>query len=250
MAEAVIETDGLTMEFSGYRVLDSIDLRIERGSVHALIGPNGAGKTTCFNLLTRFLNPTAGRIRYNGRDITRLKPQAVARRGMVRSFQVSAVFPDQSALENVCVALQSRFRRAGNFWRSEAVLRDLEEQAMSLLEEVGLAEFSGHRAALLPYGRKRALELATTLALDPKVLLLDEPTAGMTPTDVDRVTALIARIRQGRTVLMVEHNLSVVSSLCDRVTLLARGRILAEGDYRSIAENPAAKEAYLGSDHA
>jgi len=245
----MIETRQLAMEFSGFRAVDGVDLRVAEGSIHALIGPNGAGKTTCFNLITKFLTPTAGQIFFGGQDITSFEPAAIARRGLVRSFQISAVFPGLSAVQNVCVALQSRTRRLFQFWKSDRSLADLEAEADAILEQVDLAAFRNVNAALLPYGRKRALELATTLALDPRVLLLDEPMAGMSPADVERVSQLILRIRKGRTILMVEHNLPVVAALCDRITVLARGRVLAEGDYREVSGNPQVQEAYIGSDH-
>lgn len=246
---SVIETRDLAIDFAGFRAVDGVNLRVEEGSVHALIGPNGAGKTTCFNLITKFLAPTSGQIFYRGEDVTHLRPVQIADRGLVRSFQISAIFPDLSVVQNVCVALQKRSGRIYEFWKSEQSLADLEAQAETFLDEVGLLQYRNLRAALLPYGRKRALELATTLALDPQVLLLDEPMAGMSPEDVGRVTDLIKRIRVGRTILMVEHNLSVVADLCDRITVLARGRVLAEGDYKTISQNPAVKEAYIGAGH-
>jgi branched-chain amino acid transport system ATP-binding protein len=248
--EAVLETTGLTKAFNGFKAVSDVNLRIETGSIHALIGPNGAGKTTCFNLLTKFLSPTAGTITFKGEDITGMKPADIARRGLVRSFQISAVFGHMSALENVRIALARA--RGGNFdfWRSDAILRKFNDRAHELLFDVGLSEFVETPAAELSYGRKRALEIATTLALDPALMLLDEPTAGMTETDVTRIVDLIKILRAGRTILMVEHNLSVVSGLSDRITVLTRGRILAEGDYKSVSENPDVIAAYLGTDHA
>lgn len=245
----IIETRGLTMEFSGFRAVDGVDLHVEEGTIHALIGPNGAGKTTCFNLITKFLTPTGGAIIFDGADITTAKPAAIARRGLVRSFQISAVFPALTVVQNVCVALQSRTRRLLQFWKSDRSLADLEAEADAILEQLGLAEFRNVPASSLSYGRKRALELATTLALDPKVLLLDEPMAGMSPEDVARVSLLIKRVRAGRTILMVEHNLPVVAELCDRITVLARGRVLAEGDYRTVSNNPDVQQAYIGAGH-
>ncbi len=248
--DAILETEGLTKEFRGFVAVSDVALRVGRGTIHGLIGPNGAGKTTCFNLLTKFLPPTRGTIRYDGRDITGMKPAEVARLGLVRSFQISAVFPHLTVLENVRVALQRA--RGGNFdfWRSESLLRGFNGRAMELLEDVGLAAYAGFTAGDLPYGRKRALEIATTLALDPRMLLLDEPTAGMTHEDVGRVMALVQRVAKGRTVLLVEHNLTVVSGLCDRITVLARGKVLAEGDYISVSRNPEVQAAYLGTDPA
>ena len=246
----MLETRGLTKEFRGFTAVDAVDLRVRQGHIHALIGPNGAGKTTVFNLLTKFLSPSRGEILYRGRPITRLKPNEIARLGLVRSFQISAVFGHMSVLENVRVALQRRLGNSFHFWKSERSLRALDERARQMLEEVGLLEFADTLTVELPYGRKRALELATTLALDPSVLLLDEPTQGMGGEDVEMVIGLVRRAAVGRTVLMVEHNLSVVSQLCDRITVLARGAILAEGDYASVSADPLVREAYLGSEAA
>ena len=248
--DVILETEGLTKEFRGFVAVNNVSLRVRRGSIHALIGPNGAGKTTCFNLLTHFLTPTAGRIRFNGRDITGSKPAAIARMGLVRSFQISAVFPHLRVLENVRIALQRRRGASFDFWRSERVLDGLNARALELIDAVGLAEFAATPAVELPYGRKRALEIATTLALDPEMMLLDEPTAGMTHEDVDRITALIRRVAANRTVLMVEHNLSVVETLSNTITVLARGEVLAQGDYASVSRNPEVVEAYMGSGHA
>jgi len=249
-SDVILETDGLTKEFRGFVAVKEVGLRVRRGTIHALIGPNGAGKTTCFNLLTHFLTPTAGRIRFNGRDITGSKPAAIARMGLVRSFQISAVFPHLTVLENVRVALQRRRGTSFDFWRSERVLDALNARALELIDAVGLGEFAAMPAVELPYGRKRALEIATTLALDPEMMLLDEPTAGMTHEDVARITALIKRAAQNRTVLMVEHNLSVVENLSDTITVLARGEVLAEGDYPSVSRHPQVIEAYMGSGRA
>jgi branched-chain amino acid transport system ATP-binding protein len=250
MSEYIIETQGLTKEFKGFTAVKNVDLRIKRGTIHALIGPNGAGKTTCFNLITKFLEPTRGAIRYNGRDITRSKPADVARLGMVRSFQISATFPHLTLLENVRVALQRPLGTSFHFWKPEASLAALDDRAMNLLDEVGLSSFAGLQAVELPYGRKRALEIATTLALDPEMLLLDEPTSGMGHEDIGRVAALIRRVARNRTVLMVEHNLSVVSDLSDTITVLARGEILAEGPYAQVSKNPDVVDAYMGTGHA
>jgi len=246
----ILQTEGLTREFRGFVAVNGIDLRIMPGTIHALIGPNGAGKTTCFNLLTKFLQPTRGKIRFEGRDISGLKPAQVARLGLVRSFQISAVFPHLTALENVRLAFQRARGGSYDFWRSEGVLRQYDDRARALLDDVGLEQYHQTPAVLLSYGRKRALEIATTLALEPKMLLLDEPTAGMTHEDVDRIVALIHRIRAGRTILMVEHNLSVVEGLCDTITVLTRGRVLAEGDYATVSKNPEVITAYLGSPDA
>jgi branched-chain amino acid transport system ATP-binding protein len=249
MAEdTILSTSGLTKEFAGFTAVNSVDLSVRRGSIHALIGPNGAGKTTCFNLLTKFLQPTRGRITFKGREITALPPTEIARLGLVRSFQISAVFPHLTVKENVRIALQRRKRGDSfDFWRSERVLSELDAEARSLIEAVGLTPFLGLTAGELSYGRKRALEIATTLALEPEMLLLDEPMAGMGREDVDRIAALIRKISANRTILMVEHNLSVVASLSDRITVLARGQVLAEGDYATVSKDPRVIEAYIGS---
>ncbi len=243
----ILETEGLTKEFRGFVAVNGVNLAIREGTIHALIGPNGAGKTTCFNLLTHFLTPTRGRIRFRGRDITGSTPAEIARQGLVRSFQISAVFPHLTVLENVRIALQRTRGRSFDFWRSERVLTALNDRALALIDAVGLHAVAGRLAGELPYGRKRALEIATTLALDPVMMLLDEPTAGMTHEDVERITALIKKVAVDRTVLMVEHNLSVVATLSNAITVLARGEILAEGDYATVSRNPQVIQAYMGS---
>src|SRR5499426_2193900 len=248
--ETILETRGLAKEFKGFVAVKDVSLKVGRGSVHALIGPNGPGKTTCFNLLTHFLEPTRGRIFYKGRDITGSGPAAIARMGLIRSFQISAVFPHLSVLENVRIALQRKRGASFDFWRTERLLAQLDGRARELLESVGLAEFESAIAVELPYGRKRALEIATTLALEPELLLLDEPTAGMAHEDVERITALIKRVAADRTVLMVEHNLSVVAKLSDRITVLSRGEIIAEGGYEAVSKHPDVIQAYLGTEHA
>ena len=244
--EYVLETQGLTKQFAGFAAVSDVDLRVRRGSLHALIGPNGAGKTTCFNLLTKFLDPTRGSIRFKGRDITRMKPADVARLGLVRSFQISAVFPHLTALENVRIALQRTRDDSFFFWRSKRVLDALNERARALLDDVGLGDFIATKAVEMSYGRKRALEIATTLALDPEMMLLDEPMAGMAHEDIDRIAELIRRVSVNRTTLMVEHNLNVVANLCDTITVLTRGRILAEGDYETVSNNSEVRQAYMG----
>jgi branched-chain amino acid transport system ATP-binding protein len=247
--DVILETRGLTKEFRGFIAVNDVSLRVRRGTIHALIGPNGAGKTTCFNLLTHFLPPTRGRITFNGRDITGRRPAEIARLGLVRSFQISAVFPHLSVLENVRIALQRRRGRSFDFWRSERVLDGFRDRALELLDAVGLGGLAAIPAVELPYGRKRALEIATTLALDPQMMLLDEPTAGMAHDDVDRISALIKQVARNRTVLMVEHNLRVVEHLSDTITVLARGEVLAEGDYATVAANRDVVQAYLGAGH-
>jgi branched-chain amino acid transport system ATP-binding protein len=247
--DVILETRGLTKEFKGFVAVQNVSLSVRRGSIHALIGPNGAGKTTCFNLLTHFLEPTRGQILYNGREITGSSPASIARMGLVRSFQISAVFPHLTVLENVRIALQRKRGASFDFWRAERVLDELNAKARELIEAVGLTEFETTAAVELAYGRKRALEIATTLALDPEMMLLDEPTAGMAHQDVDRISALIKKAAVNRTVLMVEHNLSVVEHLSDRITVLQRGEILAEGDYKTVSANPEVIQAYLGAGH-
>ena len=246
----ILRASGLTKEFHGFVAVNGVDLAVHEGGIHALIGPNGAGKTTVFNLLTKFLEPTRGRIFCLDRDITALGPDAVARLGIVRSFQISAIFANLRVLDNVRIALQRPAGLATQFWRSRRALERLSDRAMELLISVNLADYAHRSAGELPYGRKRALEIATTLALDPKILLLDEPMAGLGREDIVRVAELLKRIGRGRTVLMVEHNLSVVADICDRVTVLQRGEILAEGSYAEVSADPQVREAYIGSDHA
>jgi branched-chain amino acid transport system ATP-binding protein len=243
----ILQTHDLTKEFKGFVAVNQVNLNVRRGSIHALIGPNGAGKTTCFNLLTKFLTPTTGRIVFDGTDITGESSAHIARRGVIRSFQISAVFPHLTVLENVRVALQRQLGTSFHFWRSERSLDSLNDRAMQLLDAVDLAKYAGLTAVELSYGRKRALEIATTLAMDPKLMLLDEPTQGMGLEDVDRIKQLIKKVAADRTVLMVEHNMSVVASIADTITVLARGATLAEGPYEQVSKNPAVIEAYMGS---
>jgi branched-chain amino acid transport system ATP-binding protein len=245
----ILVTDGLSKEFAGFVAVSGVNLAIRRGSIHAFIGPNGAGKTTCFNLLTKFLKPTRGLIFFKGNDITNLPPAEVAQLGLVRSFQISAVFPHLTVLENVRLALQKKRGGSFDFWRSKRVLDELNSRAVALIEDVGLQAFDHIPAVELPYGRKRALEIATTLAVDPELMLLDEPTAGMGHEDIGRIAALIKRVAANRTILMVEHNLSVVATISDRITVLTRGRVLAEGDYATISANAQVREAYMGTGH-
>ena len=247
--ETILEANGLTKEFKGFVAVKNVDLCVRRHTIHALIGPNGAGKTTCFNLLTHFLSPTAGRIHFNGREITGSSPAAIARMGLVRSFQISAVFPHLSVRENVRVALQRKLGNSFYFWRSQKVLDRLDRRALELVESVGLSAFAELPAVELPYGRKRALEIATTLALEPEMMLLDEPMAGLGQEDIKRIAALIRAVAKDRTVLMVEHNMSVVADLSDTITVLARGEVLAEGPYATVSKEPAVIEAYVGTGH-
>ncbi|MCY0857011.1 MULTISPECIES: ABC transporter ATP-binding protein [unclassified Cupriavidus] len=245
--ETILETRNLTKEFKGFTAVSDVNLKVRRGAIHALIGPNGAGKTTCFNLLTKFLEPTTGTILFNGIDITREKPAQIARRGVIRSFQISAVFPHLTVLENVRIGLQRQLGTSYHFWRSEGTLDTLNARGMELLEQVGLTDVAQTVTVNLPYGRKRALEIATTLAMEPEMMLLDEPTQGMGHEDVARVTELIRKVAVGRTILMVEHNMNVVSSIADKITVLQRGAILAEGPYAEVSKDPRVMEAYMGT---
>jgi branched-chain amino acid transport system ATP-binding protein len=245
--DTILETRELTKEFKGFVAVNKVNLKVRRGSIHALIGPNGAGKTTCFNLLTKFLTPTSGTITFDGIDITGETPPHIARRGVIRSFQISAVFPHLSVLENVRVALQRKLGTSFHFWKPERTLHTLDAQAIELLRQVDLESYAGIPAVELSYGRKRALEIATTLAMDPKLMLLDEPTQGMGLEDVDRIRQLIKKVAASRTVLMVEHNMSVVASIADTITVLQRGATLAEGPYAEVSKNPLVIEAYMGS---
>ena len=246
MSEYALEARGLTKTFGGFHAVKDVNLKVRRGSIHALIGPNGAGKTTCFNLLTKTLTPTAGQVLLDGQDITRLRSAQVAKLGLVRSFQISATFPHLTCLENVRVALQSNNGTAFQFWRSLKAVEPLNDRARDLLAQVGLAGREDTPATELSYGKKRALEIATTLALDPKVMLLDEPTAGMGHEDVEPITDLIRKVSAGRTILIVEHNLSVVSSLCERITVLQHGEVLTEGSYAEVSTDPEVITAYMG----
>ena len=247
MSDVILQTQDLTKEFRGFTAVSNVNLSVQRGSIHALIGPNGAGKTTCFNLLTKFLIPTKGVIHFNGIDITNEEPAQIARRGVIRSFQISAVFPHLTLMENVRIALQRQLGTSFHFWSSEKTLDKLNGRAVELLEEVGLAHMADEVTLNLPYGQKRALEIATTLAMEPELMLLDEPTQGMGHEDVDRVTQLIKKVSAGRTILMVEHNMKVISTIADCITVLQRGAILAEGDYHTVSQNPQVMEAYMGT---
>jgi len=248
-AEYILETRNLTKEFKGFVAVSDVSLKVRRGTIHAIIGPNGAGKTTVFNLLTKFLPPTGGSIHFKGEDITGDEPAHIARKGIIRSFQISAVFPHLTVLENVRVALQRKLPTSFHFWKSQRTLDVLNGRARDLLNAVDLGEFADTLTVELPYGRKRALEIATTLAMDPELMLLDEPTQGMGHEDVGRVVDLIKRVAAKRTILMVEHNLSVVEHLSDTITVLQRGSVLAEGPYAEVSRNPEVLEAYVGTAH-
>ena len=243
----ILKTNELVKEFKGFIAVSGVNLNVKRGQIHALIGPNGAGKTTVFNLLTKFHIPTSGQILFNGKDITQSKPAQIARQGIVRSFQISATFPNLTVMENVRIALQRATGTSMHFWRSERILNQLNDRAMTLLDEVDLASMANLTAVELPYGRKRALEIATTLAMNPELMLLDEPTQGMGHEDVDRVTQLIKKVSANRTILMVEHNMNVVASIADTISVLQRGQIIAEGPYETVSKNPQVLEAYMGT---
>ena len=247
MSDIILEARDLTKEFKGFVAVNKVNLQVQRGDIHVLIGPNGAGKTTCFNLLTKFLKPTSGQIIYNGQDITGEEPASIARKGIVRSFQISAVFPHMTVLENVRLGMQRKLGVSYHFWRSEQVLKQLNDRCMQLLAEVKLEQFADELAVNLPYGRKRALEIAATLAMEPELMLLDEPTQGMGHEDVGHVTDLIKQVSAGRTIMMVEHNMKVVSTIADTITVLQHGAVLAEGDYATVSSNPQVMEAYMGT---
>ncbi|MCG8380992.1 MAG: ABC transporter ATP-binding protein [Gammaproteobacteria bacterium] len=246
----VLETRDLSKSFKGFTAVHNVNLQVRRNTIHALIGPNGAGKTTLFNLLTKFLIPSSGSTFFKGENITSSKPPDIARKGLVRSFQISAVFSGLTVLENVRIALQRKHKMDYQFWHSETILHTLNNEAYELLEHVDLARYAENKAAELPYGRKRALEIATTLALDPEVLLLDEPMAGMAQSDISRTAELIQKAAKNRTVLMVEHNLSVVAKISDVITVLRAGQVLDEGSYEHVSSNPLVLEAYMGKKHA
>ena len=245
--DTLLETRRLTKEFKGFVAVSQVDMKVQRGHIHALIGPNGAGKTTYFNLLTKFLIPTSGQILFKGQDITLEKPAQIARRGVIRSFQISATFPHLTVLQNVRIGLQRQLGTSLHFWKSERSLEGLNERAMQLLDTVGLADVADYVTVELPYGRKRALEIATTLAMEPELMLLDEPTQGMGHEDVERVTDLIKKVSANRTILMVEHNMSVVSKIADTISVLQRGQVIAEGPYEVVSKNPQVLEAYMGT---
>ena len=247
MSDIILEARNLTKEFKGFVAVNNVNLKVRRGNIHVLIGPNGAGKTTCFNLLTKFLKPTSGQILFNGKDITHDEPATIARNGIVRSFQISAVFPHMTVLQNVRLGMQRRLGASFHFWRSEKMLDQLNARCMQLLSEVKLEQFANEFAVNLPYGRKRALEIAATLAMEPELMLLDEPTQGMGHEDVGHVTDLIKQVSAGRTIMMVEHNMKVVSTIADTITVLSHGEVLAEGNYAEVSQNPQVMEAYMGT---
>jgi len=245
--ETLLQTRSLTKEFRGFRAVSDVDLVVQTGTVHALVGPNGAGKTTLFNLLTGFLEPTSGTIEYDGHDITGKRPEDIAHLGIARSFQITSLFDALTLREHLELALASRTGLGMRFWQSVTRFSRFDDRATALLDQVGLADLSGLPAGSLAYGQKRALELALALALDPKLLLLDEPTAGMGVEDVDRTIALVKQVAEGRTVVLVDHNMHVVGSLAHTVTVLQSGQVLAEGPYEQVRQDPRVVEAYLGT---
>ncbi|HEX6361289.1 MAG TPA: ABC transporter ATP-binding protein [Actinophytocola sp.] len=245
-ATPMLRTRGLVREFNGFRAVNGVDLDVGADTVHALVGPNGAGKTTLFNLLTGFLTPSAGAIELDGQDVTGLRPERIAQRGVARSFQITSLFDELTLVEHVELALQGRDGRGYRFWRSDKQLRRYRDEVEGLLQQVGLLDHAAKQAGSLAYGQKRALELALALALSPRLLLLDEPTAGMGVEDVARTVELIRRVRAGRTVVLVEHNMKVVGDLTDRVTVLQFGKVLAEGPYEDVRNDPRVITAYLG----
>ena len=245
-AAPLLETRSLTKEFRGFRAVSEVSLRVAEGTVHALVGPNGAGKTTLFNLLTGFLTPSSGQILFGGDDITGKQPEQIAHLGIARSFQITSLFDQMSLVDHLELALASPTGMGYRFWRSNAQLRRFRDRAMELLDEVGLVDRAGQAAGSLAYGQKRALELALALALDPRLLLLDEPTAGMGLEDVDRTIALVKKVAAGRTVVFVDHNMHVVGSLADTVTVLQSGQVLAEGTYEQVRNDERVITAYLG----
>lgn len=244
--DIILEARGLGKDFNGFTAVDKVSLTVRRGDIHAIIGPNGAGKTTFFNLLTSFLKPTRGQVFLEGREITGKSPAQIANLGMVRSFQISAVFAHLTVLQNVRIALQKRDGGAPNFWSPSRILSKYNDRAMEILRTVRL-EGEAHRLAVeIAYGQKRALELATTMALEPKVILLDEPTQGMGHEDVEHIMELVKTFATGRTVVMVEHNMKVVAGISDQITVLARGSELASGTYAEVSADERVIEAYMG----
>ena len=246
----ILSTRNLVKTFRGFNAVNRVDLDVTQDSVHALVGPNGAGKTTLFHLLTGFHKPSGGTITANGVDVTGLAPERIARLGLARSFQITKLFAQLTPRQHLELALAASSGLGWRFWRPLSTLRRYDDRVDELLEQVGLTEQAEEAADALSYGRKRALELALALALEPKILLLDEPTAGMGTEDVDRTVELIERVRAGRTVILVEHNMNVVGRLADRVTVLQHGEVLVEGAYADIRKDPRVVAAYLGDPDA
>jgi len=242
----IVSTTALRKEFRGFAAVRDVDLRVAEGSVHALVGPNGAGKTTLFNMLTGFLTPSAGRIEIAGKDVTGEPPERIAGLGVARSFQITTLFPALTARDHVELALQAKTTLGWRFWRSDKQLHRFRDRAEELLASVGLEKVADVAVEALAYGRKRALELAVALALDPRVLLLDEPTAGMSPAETARITALIAGLDRTLTILIVEHDMDVVFRLADRVTVLHEGRVIADGTAADVRGDVRVHDVYLG----
>jgi branched-chain amino acid transport system ATP-binding protein len=245
-----LETRDLSKDFAGFRAVDRVTIALDDGKIHALVGPNGAGKTTLFHMLTGFVRPSAGAIHAFGVDVTGLPPDRISRMGVARSFQITSLFDRRTALQHVVLALHVADPVSLRFWTSERALLRYRDRAMAILDEVGLTGVASRTAASLPYGQKRALELALALALEPKLLLLDEPTSGMGLEDLRRTIALIRHVHAGRTVLIVEHNMGVVAELADRVIVMQQGRVIADGTYEDVRHDPAVVTAYLGQTDA
>ena len=245
---AALQAIGVSRSFRGFRALDHVDLTVEQGEIHAILGPNGAGKTTLFNCLSGFLEPSEGTVELFGEVINGEPPHKIVRRGMSRSFQISSVFETLTVLENIVVALQARTTHPVRFWEPRDALHEFEPQARKILEQVRLTGKEHVRAADLSHGQKRNLEIGISLTQDPRVLLLDEPTSGMGREDVNRTVDLCREVAQGKTVVLVEHNMGVVAKLAHRITVLARGQVLAGGSYEQIKSDPRVIEAYLGEE--
>lgn len=248
--QSILEVQDVSKRFGNFFAVRHANLSLLESSVHGLIGPNGAGKSTLFNICTGFLKPTEGSVRLRGQTVADKGPAWIARNGVGRSFQISAVFDGLSVIDNILVALQRRARLSFAFWKGEKSVSALRERACNLLEQVHLSDtwWDKHTASL-PYGRRRMLELATTIATDPSILLLDEPLAGLGQEDVPVIIDLVRELAVGRSVLIVEHNLSAVSQLCDTVSVLDRGMIIANGTYTFVAADPKVRQAYLGDEH-
>jgi branched-chain amino acid transport system ATP-binding protein len=240
----ILRTEGLTVRFGGLTALNQVSLAVAPGEIRAVIGPNGAGKSTLFNCLTGVLRPTAGRIVLQGQDITGLRPHAISHRGLARSYQITNILPGATVLENVRIAAQSR-RHAWSLWRHHLAYTDLVDEARRVLAAVGLADKEGELASNLSHGEQRNLEIGIALATEPRVLCLDEPTAGMSPVETRATVELIRRIAADYTILIVEHDMEVVMGLARTITVLHYGEVLAEGTPAEIQANARVQEVYL-----